>query len=114
MVSAHSQYALKAIQIEAFDYLLKPLSESEVLRFKSKLKKWLKDKKIDEITNDQEERLIIKDSGENIVIPVGDIIYLEACGAYSKIHTRLDCIYRLCIKTNDVRNYVHDTLKRPF
>ena len=87
VVSAHSQYALKAIKVDAFDYLLKPLSESEVLKFKSKLKKWLRDKKLDEVSEEEEERIIIKDSGENIVIPVGDIVYLEACGAYSKIHT---------------------------
>ena len=87
VVSAHSEYALKAIQVDAFDYLLKPLSESEVLRFKAKLKKWLKDKKLEEVTDEEEERIIIKDSGENIVIPVSDIVYLEACGAYSKIHT---------------------------
>ena len=87
VVSAHSQYALKAIQVDAFDYLLKPLSESEVQRLKTKLKKWLKDKKLDEVSDEQEERIIIKDSGENIVIPVNDIVYLEACGAYSKIHT---------------------------
>jgi len=87
VVSAHSQYALKAIQVDVFDYLLKPLSESEVQRLKTKLKKWLKDKKLDEVSDEQEERIIIKDSGENIVIPVNDIVYLEACGAYSKIHT---------------------------
>ena len=87
VVSAHSQYALKAIQVDVFDYLLKPLSESEVQRLKTKLKKWLTDKKLDEVSDEQEERIIIKDSGENIVIPVNDIVYLEACGAYSKIHT---------------------------
>ncbi len=109
VVSAHSQYALKAIQVDAFDYLLKPLSEIEVLRFKSKLKKWLKDKKIDEVTDDDEERLIIKDSGENIIIPVGEIIYLEACGAYSKIHTE----DRNFIASKTLKN-IEDLLPRSF
>jgi two-component system LytT family response regulator len=85
------------------------LSESEVLRFKSKLKKWLKDKKIDEVTDDEEERLIIKDSGENIIIPVGDIMYLEACGAYSKIHTEA----RNFIASKTLKN-IEDLLPRSF
>jgi len=86
VVSAHSQYALEAIQTNVFDYLLKPLSEDEVLRFKSRLlKKISKDSQNGSIGFD--DQLIIKDSGENTMITFGDILYIEAAGAYSKIVT---------------------------
>jgi len=39
VVSAHSQYAVEAIHSNVLDYLLKPLNESEMLRFKKRLLK---------------------------------------------------------------------------
>jgi DNA-binding LytR/AlgR family response regulator len=87
VVSAHTQYALEAIQTSAFDYLLKPLSESEVLRFKSKLKKRLTKNLLTVELSKFEDTLVIKDSGENIMLPFNDILYLEAAGAYSRIVT---------------------------
>jgi len=86
VVSAHSQYALEAIQTNVFDYLLKPLSEDEILRFKSRLlKKIAKDNQNGNVNFD--EHLVIKDSGENTMISFADIMYIEAAGAYSKIVT---------------------------
>ena len=86
VVSAHSQYAIQAIQIDVFDYLLKPLGETEVLRLKRKIKEKLK-LELTAHSEEEDERIVLKDSGENIIIPISDITYLEACGAYSKIHT---------------------------
>lgn len=87
VVSAHSQYALEAIQTNVFDYLLKPLNEGEFQRFKTKLIK--KIEKVDLLKNggNFEDHLIIKDAGENIMLAHQDILYIEASGAYSIIVT---------------------------
>ncbi len=87
VVSAHSQYALEAIQTNVFDYLLKPLSESEILRFKDRLKRKIELKK--QLTNplSLDQHLVIKDNGENIMVSFQDILFIEASGAYSKIVT---------------------------
>lgn len=87
IVSAHSQYALEAIQTNVFDYLLKPLSESEVLRFKGRLKKRFTREILSGTQLNFEEHLIIKDAGENIIVAHQDILFIEAAGAYSKIVT---------------------------
>ncbi len=87
VVSAHSQYAVQAIQTSVFDYLLKPLSEAEILRFKDRLKKKLKFQQEQKNAPKIEQHLIIKDSGENIVVSFQDILFIEASGAYSKIVT---------------------------
>lgn len=87
VVSAHSQYALEAVQTNVFDYLLKPLSEAEILRLKSRLKKRITSETFPGSQLNFEEHLIIKDAGENIIVAYQDILYIEAAGAYSKIVT---------------------------
>ena len=85
VVSAHSQYAVEAIHSNVLDYLLKPLNESEMLRFKKRL---LKRFELNSENDSDNSTLIIKDGGQNIIIPINDISYMEACGAYSKIFTK--------------------------
>ncbi len=87
VVSAHSQYALEAVQTNVFDYLLKPLNEAEILRLKSRLKKKIAREILSTPQLNFEEHLIIKDAGENILVAYQDIIFIEAAGAYSKIVT---------------------------
>lgn len=87
VVSAHLQYALEAIQSNVFDYLLKPLSESEILRFKARLQKKILRAGTATFTPNFDDHLIIKDAGENIMVAHHDILFIEAAGAYSKIVT---------------------------
>lgn len=89
IVSAHSQYALEAIHKNVFDYLLKPLNESEIERFRTRLETRIFENspKISSTYKAREENLIIKDGGQSIMIPYGEIQVIEACGAYSKIVT---------------------------
>ena len=87
VVSAHSQYALEAIQSNVFDYLLKPLSETEVLRFKARLQRKILREGTATFTPNFDDHLIIKDAGENIMVAHNEILFIEAAGAYSKIVT---------------------------
>jgi len=85
VVSAHSQYAVEAIHCNVLDYLLKPLNESEMIRFRERLIRFFEKKSSNLI--DDNINIVIKDGGENIVIPINEVVFLEACGAYSKIIT---------------------------
>jgi len=85
VVSAHSQYAVEAIHCNVLDYLLKPLNESEMIRFRERLIRCFEKKSSNLI--DDNINIVIKDGGENIVIPIKEVVFLEACGAYSKIIT---------------------------
>lgn len=85
VVSAHSQYAVEAIHCNVLDYLLKPLNESEMIRFRERLIRCFEKKSSNLI--DDSINIVIKDGGENIVIPINEVVFLEACGAYSKIIT---------------------------
>ncbi|MCU0421497.1 MAG: response regulator [Bacteroidia bacterium] len=95
--TAFDEYAMKAFDNNAVDYLLKPFSKE---RFDKAFEKWmnarltLKDENqtedfIQNRTRNQDEnsRIVVKTHHAIRIIPVHDIIYLEAYDDYVKIHT---------------------------
>lgn len=90
--TAFDEYALKAFETSAVDYLLKPFSEE---RFNQALTKWKNTKKTEstkvfsEISKQPDDhlRIVIKDGSSIKIIPIQDVIYLEAYDDYVKVHT---------------------------
>ncbi|MEW6508529.1 MAG: LytTR family transcriptional regulator DNA-binding domain-containing protein [Bacteroidota bacterium] len=96
--TAFDQYALKAFEVNATDYLLKPFSEERFAEAVSKAVKQIdnkseSDKKLDgllkHIENREEflERIVIKSGQKILIIPVKDIKYLEAQDDYVMIYS---------------------------
>jgi two-component system, LytTR family, response regulator len=101
--TAFDEYAIKAFESHAVDYLLKPFSKE---RFDKALRKWL-DQQASRgtatapVDNDptgelletaaqsptQQQRIVVKTGGKIKIIPLEDIHYLEAADDYVKIHT---------------------------
>jgi len=95
--TAYDAYAIKAFEANAVDYLLKPFSKA---RFEAAVNKWRDQrqaalpesaqKRLAETPGKQPEeqlRIVVK-VGNNIrIIPVADVLYLEAYDDYVKIHT---------------------------
>lgn len=91
--TAFDEYALKAFDANAIDYLLKPFSQQ---RFNSALEKWKGAKtensiqakivELNLIQPDEKLRVVIKDGTEIVIIPTSEIEYLEAYDDYIKIH----------------------------
>lgn len=96
--TAYDQYAIKAFEVNATDYLLKPFAYD---RFDEALQKALNqlntghdtEKKIDDLIShvDQStehlDRVVVKTNQKINIIPVADIIYLEAQDDYVQIVT---------------------------
>jgi two-component system LytT family response regulator len=93
--TAFDEYALKAFEAHAVDYLLKPITRD---RFDKAMAKCLKitgdknnsslEKLIQEKTYDgYQNRVVVKDNGLIRIIPSQDILYLEASDDYVKIYT---------------------------
>lgn len=102
--TAFDEYAVKAFEVHAVDYLLKPFSKE---RFDKALNNWtehrsnniLKDKTQELIgstlpRNEEQHRVVVK-SGSNIrIIPVQDIHFIEAYDDYVKINIANDCFLK--------------------
>lgn len=96
--TAYDHYAIKAFEVNAVDYLLKPFSqerfdESLTKAFLQIDNKSLKENTFTEIvkTNDRRkdylERIVVKDGSDISVIPLEDVRYFEAQDDYVMIHT---------------------------
>ncbi|WP_019027870.1 LytR/AlgR family response regulator transcription factor [Colwellia piezophila] len=116
-VTAFDQYALKAFEVHALDYLLKPADEERLAQTIDKIKYYFKgavdtahksklvrlvsdvtgndyQKILAELENNQElslssysDVLAIKDAGEVSRVPVKDILWIDAAGDYMCVHT---------------------------
>jgi two-component system, LytTR family, response regulator len=94
--TAFDEFAMKAFEAHAIDYLLKPYSKD---RFKKAISKWKISRQMEntksteellgDIVQPEEKNRIVVKKGSNIVIlPVNTIHYLEAFDDYVKIHTK--------------------------
>jgi two-component system, LytTR family, response regulator len=82
-VTAYEEYALRAFEAGALDYLLKPFDDA---RFERALKR-AKDK-IAHYTPPPQlaQRLVVKDRGQVLFLNVADIDWVEAAGYYACVH----------------------------
>ena len=96
--TAFDEFALKAFEAHAVDYLLKPFSRD---RFDKAIQKWKEKKNIVTEKNTthqlletaslvppQSQRIVIKDGSKIKIIPLQDIYYLEAADDFVKVFTK--------------------------
>ena len=94
--TAFDEYAIKAFESHAVDYLLKPFNQD---RFDKSIAKWAEQKTTSTLkaTQDllesaslspsQSQRIVVKNGSKIKIIPAHDVLYLEAADDYVKIHT---------------------------
>jgi two-component system LytT family response regulator len=95
-VTAHDQYALKAFNVNAVDYLLKPYDDERFFASLQKARKWMELRISSKLTgrlmdlmrehmhanSEYTEHFVIKDRGREYQVPVTEIVYLRADGNY--------------------------------
>lgn len=97
-VTAYDEYAIKAFKLNAVDYILKPISISELANAVTKLKERLKFKAMFQANNPEFgevskqitsrtklNRIVLKGNNNVEIVAFTDIIYIEANGGYSKV-----------------------------
>ncbi|MFT3883973.1 MAG: LytTR family DNA-binding domain-containing protein [Flavobacteriales bacterium] len=108
--TAYDGYALKAFEVNAVDYLLKPYDTERFHRSVAKAKKMLAMSTNNRLTgrlmdlirrhmheqNEYTELFRIKDKGREHLVPADDVLYLKAEGNYLKLVTQeRGFLYRL-------------------
>lgn len=88
-VSAYSQYALKAFQYEATDYLMKPVSVENLEKSIHRVRRSLKKELDVNSTLPKEKSYLDLSKGESTeILDMQEILYLEASGSYTRILLR--------------------------
>src|SRR5262249_37786307 len=105
-VTAFDQYALKAFEVHALDYLLKPFNDARFFKSLQQAKDRLERRELNSLTDkllalldergiERERleprkpyltRLMVKLSNRVILLKVSDIDWIEADGNYAKLH----------------------------
>ena len=113
--TAFEEYAIKAFEAHAIDYLLKPFSKE---RFDKAIQKWLQQNQqerravTDKLLNTsginpvQQNRVVVKNNTQIKIIPTLNIQYLEAADDYVKIHTAEGIFLK-----NKTMGYFEETLE---
>ncbi|MFZ5999084.1 MAG: LytR/AlgR family response regulator transcription factor, partial [Bacteroidota bacterium] len=94
--TAFDEFAMKAFEAHAVDYLLKPFSKD---RFKKAISKWKVSKQIENsqsaaallentVQPEERNRIVVKKGNNIVILPVQTIHYFEAFDDYVKIHTK--------------------------
>jgi two-component system LytT family response regulator len=116
--TAFDEYAIKAFESNAIDYLLKPFSKE---RFDLAIQKWKEkhntasssEKNIEALLEnttkqpDEKNRIVVKNGSDIRIVPVNDVMYIEAYDDYVKIFTKDS--YYLKKKTMNYYELVLDT-----
>lgn len=101
-VTAYDQYAVRAFDIHALDYLLKPLEQERIRKALARAREKLTAKpddlaaRIEAVLGElgasparrYVRRLPIKKAGRVVLVDVDDVMRFEATGNYIEVHTR--------------------------
>lgn len=92
--TAYDEYALKAFEVNALDYLLKPISLERLQKALEKVRSQIKQPEEAQQTDmkglqlpEQSQRIVVKDGGHIKIIPLPEVLYIEAADDYVKVTT---------------------------
>jgi two-component system, LytTR family, response regulator len=88
-VTAYDQYALRAFEAGALDYLLKPFDDARFRRALDRAKQQIRQGQNNNKANDEAdrpERIAVKSAGSVLFIKVSEIDWIEAADYYSCLH----------------------------
>ncbi len=93
-VTAYDEYAIKAFDLSAIDYLVKPIGRERLsetilkiedrLDTKNKLSQY--ETLLENLKNKEQKKIVIPELGTKRIINLSDIIAIEAEGAYTNIY----------------------------
>lgn len=103
-VTAHSEHAIRAFELDAIDYLCKPFDRDRLLVSLERAMRHIRtgeksisqdnNEHVNRSTDHQLSRITVKEKDKITFIPVEDILWIEAADKYVVVHTA-DCSHLL-------------------
>ena len=101
-VTAYDEYAIRAFEVNAIDYLLKPVSTDRLTQTVSRVRAHVRSRGddgyrakmttlLDGVVPDRAHgvgRLIVREVGQIVVVPTRDVDWVEGADYYAKLHVR--------------------------
>jgi two-component system LytT family response regulator len=84
-VTAYDQFAIKAFEVNALDYILKPVNKERLAEAIEKVKKQLALVQKSKNKLSIEKRIFIKDGERCYFVPLAEIILIESVGNYARV-----------------------------
>jgi two-component system response regulator AlgR len=84
-VTAHAEHAVQAFELEAVDYLTKPVRLERLQQALQKVERLLRNRQTPEATND--EVLLIQERGRTERVPLAEVLYFKAELKYITVRT---------------------------
>lgn len=110
--TAYDEYAIQAFEANAADYLLKPYSSERFRKAITKAIEKVKSRtampnplKMRENIPEMLNRIVTRHNQQLVIIPVDEIIYIEARDDYVEIHTS-EGVFRKQITLNYLENHI--------
>lgn len=117
-VTAYDEYAIRAFKLNAVDYILKPISISELKKGIEKLKERVTYRRImnsnakaygalaQQInTRKKQAQLILRENNNWEAIPFKNITYLKAMGSYSNLYYLQDGVEKCTLMSRAISEY---------
>jgi two-component system, LytTR family, response regulator len=95
-VTAYEQYALRAFDAHAIDYLLKPFDDDRLAAALARARTWLDRTRGDAVPRlladvrrtRRRDRFVVRHAGRLVLVPADEIEWIEARGNYVHLHHR--------------------------
>jgi two-component system LytT family response regulator len=107
-ITSHPDFAIKAFELNAVDYILKPISADRLRRAIERVTELSPEVNVGTVMDDTQERfkpeqtILLNFDGKLTFIKVQDINFIEAFGNYTKIHMNDG---KLSITYNSIKNW---------
>jgi DNA-binding LytR/AlgR family response regulator len=89
LITSHPDYAVEGYELDAFDYLMKPLNAERFARTANRLSEFfqMRNKAFAFESEQDLGFIVIKQGHDKLRVPINEILYLEAMRDYTKIKT---------------------------